>query len=152
MNRQENAGGGGGMFILLGVGLLAFWYISKGGLSSILGTTTTTPTTGTTTTPTQTGGTTTQTPPAPAYNSIAAIYQRILSASGNSLTQTLSPDQWNYYLVTNSSIPAGPDPNAVFGGHDPITLSAYWSGMQSWLTGQGLSGLSGRGAWRMWAA
>ena len=40
MNRQENAGGGGSMFILLGVGLLAFWYISKGGLSSFRGTTT----------------------------------------------------------------------------------------------------------------
>ena len=131
--------------LVIGAGGLLLWYLnSKGYLSSLFGSTTTIPVT----TPPATGGTITTTPPtqAPGFNSLASIYQRMVT-DAQAPSSGLTAWQWSYSLSRVSSITTPPDPTALFAaaGIDPtlpMTASQYWSVMSPALTAQyGLSGL-----------
>lgn len=135
--------------LVIGAGGLLLWYLnSKGYLSGLFGTTATTvlpPATGTGTTTTGTTTTGTTTPPAPGFNSLAAIYQR-LQADAQAPPAGLTAYGWNYSLARVSSI-TPPDPAPLFAaaGLEPtmnMTAAQYWSVMAPALTTSfGLTGL-----------
>jgi hypothetical protein len=82
----------------------------------------------------------------PAFNTLAAIYQRLVQAAqAAGVTSTgVGPDSWNYYLAAVSDI-TPPDPLTVFPGVDrtkPMTSATYWSAMSGFLTkNMGMTGL-----------
>ena len=98
---------------------------------------------------TTTPATTTPTPPTPAattpdFNSLSAIYSRMVAAAP--ANATLTADQWNVYLGSQSSV-TPPDPATVFTFTDAnprtatMTAAQYWSKMEPYLVTQGMSGL-----------
>jgi len=140
--------------LVIGAGGLLLWYLdTKGYFAGIFGASTTTPvTTGTGTTTTTTTGTGTST--TPGFNSLAAIYQRMVADAGSQAASTgLTAYGWNYSLARVTSI-TPPDPLTLWSGgadQQPMTASQYWSVMAPALTAQfGLSGvrsMRGMGGW-----
>jgi hypothetical protein len=134
------------------IGLGAYWVYETYFATPAAATTTTTTTTPATTTPATTTPVTTTTPATPAFNSLAAIYTRMVAdavanvAGSTASTITLTADQWNFYLARQSSItPAAP--GTVFGATYQANPSAlmtpaqYWNVMEPYLVTQGMSGL-----------
>ena len=117
----------------IAIGLGAYWLYE-----SYFATTATT-TTAATTTPT-----TTTTTATPDFNSLAAIYSRLVAAAG--VNASLTADGWNVYLKSVSSV-TPPDPGSVFTFTDAnprtatMTAAQYWSLMEPYLVTQGMSGL-----------
>jgi hypothetical protein len=78
-----------------------------------------------------------------AFNSLAAIYGRIVGAVPANTLYTV--DQWNTVLAAQSNV-TPPDPAAVFTFTDAsprtatMTAAHYWSVMEPYLVAQGLSG------------
>ncbi len=78
-----------------------------------------------------------------AFNSIAGIFSRLTARASREALTVASPDQWNVLYISEGGPGPAPDPNEIFGGHDPISLAAYWAGMSAWLSKtKGLSGLA----------
>jgi hypothetical protein len=116
----------------IAIGLGAYWvYESYFATPAAATPTTTTPTT---TTPTTTPD---------AFNSLAAIYARMVAAAPSN---ALTPDQWAVYLKSVSAV-TPPDPASVFTFTDAnprtatMTAAQYWSVMEPYLVTQGMSGL-----------
>jgi hypothetical protein len=123
----------------IAIGLGAYWLYETFFVTPAA-TTTTTP--ATTTTGTTTTGTTTSTT-TPDFNSLAAIYSRMVAAAPSN---ALTADQWNVYLADQSSV-IPPDPNSIWSFTDAnprtatMTAAQYWSKMEPYLVTQGMSGL-----------
>ncbi len=147
--------------LIVGGGGLLLWYLnSKGYLN--FGTTTAPATTGPATgsgtgagTGTGSGGGTS----APNYNSLAAIYTRLVADAGaTAQTNGLTADGWNYSLARVVANVTPPDPAVLFPDQDramKITAATYWSAVSPYLhTTYNLSGLRGLGMARYggWAA
>lgn len=143
---RQNPHGSGGILLLAGAGALVYYAYSKGYFGQIFTTSATTTTTGGGST--TTGGTTTPPVGSPSYNSLAAIYQRLVGLAGANTVQT--PDAWNYDLATVQSV-ANPLPppevvwtDSSFDRNVTMTLAQYWSGMSAYLhQNAGLSALMG---------
>jgi hypothetical protein len=122
----------------LAIGVGAYWVYETYFATPAVATTTPATTTPATTTPATTTPATT-----PAFNSLAAIYSRMVAAAPSN---ALTADQWNVYLALVSAV-AAPDPNAVFTFTDAnprtatMTAAQYWSKMEPYLVTQGMSGL-----------
>ena len=128
----------------LAIGLGAYWVYETYFATPAPATTTK----GTTTGGTTTGGST------DAFNSLAAIYTRLVKAAPTNAS--LTADQWSFYLKGVSSVQP-PDPASVFTFTEAnprtasMTAAQYWSVMEPYLVGTGMSGLGlYRGITRMY--
>jgi hypothetical protein len=103
-----------------------------------------TPAAATTTPATTTPATTTPTAPSDAFNSLVAIYNRLVAAAP--ANAALTADGWNVYLKSVSSV-TPPDPAAIWTFTDAnprtatMTAAQYWSKMEPYLVTTGMSGL-----------
>ncbi len=108
-----------------------------------------TPATTVTTTP---AATTTQPAVNTGFDSLAAIYTRMIQDAVNNTPGAttanivLTADQWNFYLARQSSIvPVAPGTifGATYTANPTATMTAaqYWSVMEPYLVSQGMSGL-----------
>jgi hypothetical protein len=117
------------------IGLVGYWVYENFFATPAATTTATTTTPATATTATATTD---------AFNSLAAIYGRIVGAAP--ANASLTADQWNVYLAAQSSV-TPPDPASVFTFTDAnprtatMTAAQYWSVMEPYLVKQGMSGL-----------
>lgn len=146
------------ILILAGGAALLLWYFTQKATTTTTGTTTGTTPGATTPTATPTATTPSSTPTTPtssgaigsgaAYNSLAAIEQRVQAdAIANAEPSLISAYAWNVYLGRNANV-TPPDPSAIFAdASSPITFAAYWSGTSAYLAANlGMSGL-GRVPW-----
>ena len=124
----------------LAIGVGAYWVYETYFATPAVATTTPATTTPATTTP----ATMTPTTTTPAFNSLAAIYSRMVAAApANAL---LTADGWNVYLKSVSSVtPPAPESVFTFTDANPrtatMTAAQYWSLMEPYLVTQGMSGL-----------
>ena len=118
----------------IAIGLGAYWVYETYFATPAAATTTPATTTPATTTPATT----------PDFNSLAAIYSRMVAAAPTNAS--LTADGWNVYLKSVSSV-TPPDPGSVFTFTDAnprtatMTAAQYWSLMEPYLVTQGMSGL-----------
>jgi hypothetical protein len=97
-----------------------------------------------TTTPATTTPATTTPATTPDFNSLAAIYSRMVAAAPSNAS--LTADGWNVYLASVSSVtPPAPESVFTFTDANPrtatMTAAQYWSLMEPYLVTQGMSGL-----------
>jgi len=117
----------------IAIGLGAYWVYESYFATPAAATTTPATTTPATTTPATT----------PDFNSLAAIYSRMVAAAPTNAS--LTADGWNVYLKSVSSV-TPPDPGSVFTFTDAnprtatMTAAQYWSLMEPYLVTQGMSG------------
>lgn len=139
---------GGGLFLLLGVGLIGYYVYSKGYFS--LGTATPAGGSGGGTTGggTGSGGGTS----APGYNSLASIAARIQAdVAAHESSSTLSVYQWLFYWNRNTTLPA-PDVSGQFpAGTDfttaTFTFPQFWSAVTTVENAAGVTGLGWTPGW-----
>jgi hypothetical protein len=140
MASRHNAGGAGEILKWGLLGVAAYWVYTTFFSSSTTTTAATTKTAPATTTSTA----------ASSFNSLDAIYQRIVTASTNDpnlKNGQMTADQWNAYLAAESNV-TPPAPGTVFGTSytsnptGTMTAATYWSTMSQYLaTNMGMSGL-----------
>jgi cytoskeletal protein RodZ len=142
MASRHNAGGAGEILKWGLLGVAAYWiyttFFSTPATTTAATTTTAPATTTTTTTPTS------------SFNTLDAIYNRIVAASANDpnlKNGQMTADQWNVYLAAQSNV-TPPAPGAVFGSaytsnpSETMTAATYWSTMSQYLAANmGMSGL-----------
>lgn len=133
MNYRQNASGGIGEVLKWGLlGVAAYW------IYTTFFTTAATPATAT-------PAATPAAAPASTFNTLDAIYSRMVAAVPANTQQTA--DQWNTVLAAQSAV-TPPDPNAVFTftTANPrtatMTAAQYWTPMSAYLAkNMGMSGL-----------
>ena len=76
------------------------------------------------------------------FSSLASIFGRLTARAVREGLTNASPDEWNVLYIAEGGPGPAPDPIAVFGNRDPMSLATYWAGMSAWLAAnKGLTGL-----------